>query len=50
MVLKNENEFVRPPAVAGLFYPLDKEELAGSVNELLVRARENIGAEVPERY
>jgi hypothetical protein len=35
--------------VAGLFYPPGKEELAGLVNDLLGKARENIDIEAPEK-
>jgi AmmeMemoRadiSam system protein B len=30
---------IRPPAVAGLFYPANKEQLAHSVQEFLIGAR-----------
>jgi len=47
--LQNENESVRPPAVAGLFYPVGKDSLAKTVKKLLGEARENITGDVPKR-
>jgi AmmeMemoRadiSam system protein B len=48
-ILDKESEYVRPPAVAGLFYPSHPEELAGSIRELLARARENLEGKAPEK-
>jgi AmmeMemoRadiSam system protein B len=47
--LQKESEYVRPPAVAGLFYPSRKDELAETVEELLKGARKDIQVEIPEK-
>jgi MEMO1 family protein len=47
--LQKESDYVRPPAVAGMFYPISKGDLLDSVNELLGRARENIVGEIPKK-
>ncbi len=44
-----ERDYVRPPAVAGLFYPSDKLELEQTVRTLLKRARADIKIAVPKR-
>jgi len=46
--LPEESEYVRPPAVAGLFYSLSSGELRSSVNELLAGARGDVIDEPPE--
>jgi AmmeMemoRadiSam system protein B len=44
--LEKESEFVRAPAVAGLFYPAGQNELRESVEELLEAARRNVAGTV----
>lgn len=40
--MPKEHEYVRPPSVAGLFYPADSGELESTCSALLKKARENI--------
>ena len=40
--MQRETDYIRPPAVAGLFYPSEKEELAKAVRKLLDEARKDI--------
>lgn len=40
--MEKESEYVRPPAVAGMFYPAGKNELRKSVEGMLDAARKNI--------
>ncbi len=47
--LQKESEYIRPPAVAGLFYPLGKDELAETVAEFLKEARKDIKGDTPEK-
>lgn len=47
--MQKEGEYVRPPAVAGLFYPSKKDELERLVGELLVEARKDISGEIPQK-
>ena len=47
--MQKEGEYVRPPSVAGLFYPSRKDELERSVGELLSEARKNITGEIPAK-
>ncbi len=42
-----ERDYVRLPAVAGLFYPAKKDELERTVGELLERASQDINVRVP---
>lgn len=42
--MPKEHDFVRPPSVAGLFYPGDKTELRKTCLKLLEDARRDIGA------
>ena len=43
----HEPETVRPPAVAGTFYPADPNELAGEIDEMLRAAAADLPATVP---
>ncbi len=47
--LQRENDFVRPPSVAGLFYPSEKAELEESVRVLMRDAKKDVKQDLPER-
>ena len=40
--MPRERDYVRPPAVAGMFYPLEKRELEKTLDDLFARARSDI--------
>lgn len=46
-ILPKERDFVRPPSVAGLFYPADRTELESTCSTLLARAKDDIQSAVP---
>ncbi len=46
-ILQKEHDYVRPPAVAGMFYPLEKVELEKTVLDFLKKAGKDIGSAAP---
>ena len=48
-ILLKERDYVRPSAVAGLFYPSDKVELDQTVRTLLKKAKADVKIVVPEK-
>lgn len=47
--MPKERDYVRPPAVAGLFYPADRTELKQTCLKYLEDARREIGGRLPDK-